>query len=69
VGCGAGRVNLSCRFSATQNIRLSGDAPDDAGAKRGPVAVVDGKIAENLHIVSFRALIFRAGAIAAAAAS
>ena len=32
------------------------------------VAVVDGKIVENLHIVTARALIARAGAIAATAA-
>jgi (3S)-malyl-CoA thioesterase len=32
------------------------------------VAIVDGKIVENLHIVAARALIARAGAIAARAA-
>ena len=42
--------------------------PSSARAAAQAVAVVDGKIAENLHIVTARALIARAGAIAAMAA-
>jgi (3S)-malyl-CoA thioesterase len=42
--------------------------PSSARAAAQAVAVVDGKIVENLHIVTARALIARAGAIAAMAA-
>jgi (3S)-malyl-CoA thioesterase len=44
------------------------EAFDLARAAGQAVAVVDGKIVENLHIVTARALIARAGAIAATAA-
>jgi (3S)-malyl-CoA thioesterase len=53
--------------------RVQPDRPAGAKAAFGPgdgpgVAVVDGKFAENLHIVTARALIARARAIAATAA-
>ena len=44
------------------------EAFDLARAAGQGVAVVDGKIVENLHIVTARALIARAGTIAARAA-